>query len=158
MSGGPVRRFDLNANITFMNHLRRREVCKYGAILSVRSLWLFRLIAAIGLMVLPAFGHDLTGRYAASPLHDWFNHLSSAKGLCCSVADGYAVEDADWETKDGHYRVRVPRVANSEEAIWVDVPEEAVITEPNRAGRTMVWPIYSDQSVLVRCFLPGSMT
>ena len=24
---------------------------------------------------------------------------------------------------------------------WIDVPDEAVITEPNRIGRTMVWPI-----------------
>ena len=36
--------------------------------------------------------------------------------------------------KDGHYRVRI-------EGDWVDVPEDAVITEPNRVGRTMVWPI-----------------
>jgi hypothetical protein len=23
---------------------------------------------------------------------------------------------------------------------WIDVPDDAVINEPNRAGRTMVWP------------------
>ena len=38
------------------------------------------------------------------------------------------------KAKGGHYRVRI-------EGEWVDVPDEAVITEPNRVGRTMVWPI-----------------
>ena len=71
--------------------------------------------SVIAVLALPAFGRDLDGRYAASPLHDWFEHLASGKGLCCSFADGYVVQDADWETKDGHYRVRVPRVANSED-------------------------------------------
>jgi hypothetical protein len=41
---------------------------------------------------------------------------------------------------------------------WVDVPDEAVTTEPNRAGRTMVWPRYGDGDVSIRCFIPGSMT
>jgi hypothetical protein len=91
-------------------------------------------------------------------LHDWFEHLASGKGLCCSFADGYVVEDADWETKGGHYRVRVPVAANAADAIWVDVPGEAVINEPNRVGRTMVWPLYGLGPVSIRCFMPGSMT
>jgi hypothetical protein len=70
---------------------------------------------------------DLDGRYADSPLHEWFNHLASSKGLCCSVADGEVVADPDWESRDGHYRVRL-------ENKWVDVPDEALITEPNRVG------------------------
>jgi len=107
---------------------------------------------------LPAFGRDLDGRYRESPLHDWFEHLASRKGLCCSFADGYVVRDADWETMEGHYRVRVPKSADSSDAVWVDVPDEAVITEPNRAGHTMVWPLYTYQGVSIRCFMPGSMT
>jgi hypothetical protein len=43
---------------------------------------------------------DLDGRYADSPLHDWFNHLASGRGLCCSMADGEAVADPDWESKE----------------------------------------------------------
>jgi hypothetical protein len=101
---------------------------------------------------------DLDGRYANSPLKPWFDHLASGKGLCCSMADGYRVEDADWESKDGHYRVRIPKVAGGTEMEWVDVPEDAVITEPNRAGRTMVWPIYGYLGESIRCFMPGSMT
>jgi hypothetical protein len=79
-------------------------------------------------------------------------------GLCCSYADGYVVTDADWETRDSHYHVRVPRAADSKEMVWVDVPDEAVITEPNKAGRTMVWPLYGSEGVSIRCFMPGSMT
>jgi hypothetical protein len=121
-------------------------------------LWSISFAAVVAVLALPVFGRDLDGRYADSPLHDWFEHLASGRGPCCSFVDGYVVEDADWETKDGHYRVRVPRVANSEDGIWVDVPDDAVITEPNRAGRTMVWPFYTDQGVSIRCFMPGSMT
>ena len=54
-----------------------------------------------------------------SSLHDWFEHLASRIGLCCSLADGDVVQDADWEFKNGHYRVRVPTAANSDAAIWV---------------------------------------
>jgi hypothetical protein len=28
---------------------------------------------------------DLDGPYADSPLHDWFNHLASGRGLCCCM-------------------------------------------------------------------------
>ena len=41
---------------------------------------------------------------------------------------------------------------------WHDVPDDAVITEPNRVGRTMVWPIRGYQGLSIRCFMPGSMT
>jgi hypothetical protein len=116
------------------------------------------LIAAIALAILPALGRDVDGRYKESPLHDWFEHLASGKGLCCSYADCYVIQDADWESEDGHYRVRVPNAPSSENLVWVDVPDEAIITEPNKAGRTMVWPLYSFGRVSIRCFMPGSMT
>ena len=127
------------------------------------------LIGLFGLLTWPAPGRDLDGNYKNSPLHDWFEHLASGKGRCCSDADGHIVEEADWETKNGHYRVRVPKAPNSKDTIWVEVPDAAVITEPNKAARTMVWPVYeivqglSDDEegysiVSIRCFMPGSMT
>jgi len=93
------------------------------------------------------------GQYANSnpELKAWFDSLKSGKGPCCSDADGTALSDVDWESHGGHYRVRI-------EGDWVDVPEEAVITEPNRVGRTMVWPIRGYLGVTIRCFMPGSMT
>ena len=84
-------------------------------------------------------------------LKAWFDSLKSGKGPCCSDADGTAINDADWESARGHYRVRI-------EGEWVDVPDEAVVTEPNRVGRTMVWPIRGYLGLTIRCFMPGSMT
>jgi hypothetical protein len=113
------------------------------------------LIAFVALCasVQPAASRD-DGRYAGSPLKPWFDSLKSGKGPCCSVADGVALSDSDWDTKDGHYRVFI-------DGEWWNVPDDAVITEPNRAGRTMVWPVYnrglSGYRINIRCFMPGSM-
>ena len=116
------------------------------------------LICGLGLVALLSIAsahlvqaRDLDGRYANSPLKQWFDSLKSGKGPCCSDADGSAVSDVDWESKDGHYRVRI-------EGEWFDVPDDAVITEPNRVGRTMVWPIKGYLGMTIRCFMPGSMT
>ena len=103
-----------------------------------------------------AAARDLDGRYANSPLKGWFESLHSGKGPCCSDADGTALSDVDWETRDGRYRVRI-------EGRWWDVPEEAVIKVPNRSGHTMVWPVYYREldnllSVEVRCFIAGTMS
>jgi hypothetical protein len=109
-------------------------------------------LTAIGIALL--FGNALArddGRYSGSPLKPWFDGLKSGKGLCCSDADGIAISDPDWESKEGHYRVRL-------DGQWIMVPDDAVITEPNRAGRTMVWPVKSSLGTSIRCFLPGSMT
>jgi len=81
----------------------------------------------------------------------WFDKLASKRGPCCSDADGTAVSDVDWESTNGHYRVRL-------DGQWIDVPDEAVITVPNRVGRTMVWPIRYPGEVFIRCFMPGAMT
>jgi hypothetical protein len=109
------------------------------------------LLAALAAPAMQA--RDLDGRYAGQnpELHQWFEGLRSGKGPCCSDADGTAVSDVDWETAGGHYRVRLDNQ-------WVDVPDDAVITEPNRIGRTMVWPIRGYLGTTIRCFMPGSMT
>lgn len=101
------------------------------------------------------------GRYANSALKPWFDSLRSGKGPCCSDADGYALSDVDWQSAGGRYRVRIPRSndpSDKNEMLWIEVPDDAVITEPNRAGRTMVWPIWGYQGPTIRCFMPGSMT
>ena len=91
------------------------------------------------------------GRYSQSPLKPWFDSLKSGKGPCCSDADGFAVSGPDWESRNGHYLVRIDNE-------WIEVPDDAVITEPNRVGTTMVWPIKGSLGISIRCFLPGSMT
>jgi hypothetical protein len=110
-----------------------------------------RALLLLGLMLAtPALGRD-DGRYANSLLKSWFESLQSEFGQCCTNADGYIVSDPDWESDRGHYRVRI-------DGEWVVVPDGAVITQPNRAGRTMVWKHYIEGHPRVRCFIPGSMT
>ena len=106
----------------------------------MRIAWIFLVLCS------PALAHDPSH----PELNEWFSKLRSGRGLCCSFADGFAVSDVDWESKDGHYRVRL-------ENNWIDVPDDALITEPNRAGRTMVWPMHFDGKTFIRCFMPGSM-
>jgi hypothetical protein len=70
--------------------------------------------------------------------------------VCTAASDRKRVDDADWDTREGHYRVRI-------DGERVDVPNEAVVDGPNRAGHTMVWPYYPDGHPKARCFMPGSM-
>jgi hypothetical protein len=107
------------------------------------------IVAPVVLMARWASAYD-DGRFANSPLKSWFDQLKSGNGLCCSFADGVTVEDVDWDVHDGHYRVRLY-------GAWVPVPDNAVVTEPNRYGRAVVWP-YQDASGVtrIRCFMPGA--
>ena len=94
------------------------------------------------------------GRYAGSPLKAWFDSLANKEHkACCSDADGTALSDVDWESKDGHYRVQL-------DGKWWDVPDEAVLDQPNLWGRTMVWPVpYWDgakRTFQIRCFIAGA--
>jgi hypothetical protein len=118
-----------------------------------RVAWLLGAAGAASLLLSHAVTARDNGQYAStSPeLKAWFDSLRSGKGPCCSDADGSAVSDVDWESSSGHYRVRL-------DGKWLDVPDEAVITGPNRVGRTMVWPMRGDSGPVIRCFMPGSMT
>jgi hypothetical protein len=96
----------------------------------------------------PAFARD-DGRYADDTLKYWFDHLSSNRGMCCSFADGFSVSDVDWDVRDGHYRVWL-------HGEWIDVPDAAVVTGPNRYGPAVVWPYMDNKgNTNIRCFLPG---
>ena len=144
----------LHTGLQVHRHIRKRA----GRRRTARPETAFRLSLVVSLAL--AFtavssglgqARDPDGRYANSPLKQWFDSLRSGKGPCCSDADGSAVADVDWESRDGHYRVRL-------DGDWIDVPDEAVITEPNRVGRTMVWPMRGYLGLSIRCFMPGSMT
>jgi hypothetical protein len=92
------------------------------------------------------------GRFSGSPLKEWFENLVSGNGLCCAFADGVSVQDVDWDTQEGHYRIRI-------RGEWFVVPDDAVVTEPNRFGLAVVWP-YNDRygNTQIRCFIPGAGT
>ena len=109
--------------------------------------WLIFLLA----MTLPALARD-DGRYKDQPLHDWFQGLASGKGLCCSFADGSAIQDVDWDVRDGHYLVRL-------HGEWIVVPDAALVTDGNKFGPAVVWPYMdSEGAIQIRCFLPGGGT
>ena len=92
------------------------------------------------------------GRFANSPLKEWFDRLASRNGLCCAFADGVSLQDVDWDTQEGHYRVRI-------QGEWFVVPDAAVVTEPNRFGPAVVWPYKdNDGRTQIRCFMPGAGT
>ena len=54
---------------------------------------MMRIVLIFVLLCSPAVAHDPS----RPDLNNWFDHLASGKGLCCSFADGFAVSDVDWE-------------------------------------------------------------
>ena len=93
-----------------------------------------------------ARAHD----YRHPELNGWYESLHSGKGPCCDGTDATRVDDADWETQDGHYRVLL-------HGEWINVPNSSVVTEPNRYGPAVVWPYMdSNGTIYIRCFLPGA--
>ena len=113
----------------------------------------FVILIVVMLLSSAAMAHDPK----RPELNGWFNGLHNGiGGQCCSNMDGKVVLDADWDSKDGHYRVRI-------DGEWIDVPDDAVIKEPNLYGPTVVWPKPSSfygahVKTTILCFLPGSMT
>ena len=118
---------------------------------SVRN-WLAWPIIAISLVliVVPVRAHD----HANAGLDPWYKSLSSrGGGPCCGGpnVDADAVNDGDWEVRGGHYWIRY-------RGTWMEVPDAMVLTQPNFAGRTLVWMFYVNGEPKIRCFIPGSMT
>src|SRR5262249_53611106 len=110
------------------------------------------IICCVSLWCFPklALARDINGKYAISPLKQWFDSLASRRGPCCSAADGQKVEDVDWDSKDGKYRVRL-------DGQWIEVPPDTLVTVPNKFGPAVVWP-YKDYEgrTQIRCFIPGA--
>ena len=83
------------------------------------------------------------GQYTNNPLKSWFDSLKSKKGFCCSDADGHLT---DYQMRENQYWVPI-------NGTWTAVPDDAVITEPNKLGRAMLW-LTPDHEI--RCFIPAS--
>ncbi len=139
-------------NIPYQQYCLTR-LAELQRLVSCTSYYSGLIAIALLLASTTAFARDPDGKYArANPeMHKWFEQLRSQAGeACCALDDGNLVKDSDWRSKDGHYQVFLDNG-------WIDVPENAVIKEPNRYGRTVLWPYYEDGHPYVRCFLPGSM-
>ena len=70
-----------------------------------------------------AFARD-DGRYADDPLK------------CCSFADGFSVNNVDWDTNHGHYRVLL-------HGEWINVPNSSHVPPRSHgvcpAGKRIRW-------------------
>jgi hypothetical protein len=92
-------------------------------------------------------------------LKPWFQSLKSKSGAAC-CDDGEA-EHAEAVAKGG-YKVFLKNPWNPEgSGKWFDVPDHAVVEQPNLNGPAMVWwyPSYGldgTMTPLVRCFIPGA--
>lgn len=129
-------------------------------------------LVGIGILFWAAGAHagDPTGFWrreiaaGRAPSSEWWNGLHDKHARpCCSHADGLKVEDVDWDSKDGHYRVyaRGWKIAgvNIPDG-WIEVPDNAVIDEPNLYGSAVVWPYLtlettSTSVAAIRCFMKG---
>lgn len=95
-------------------------------------------------------------------LNTWFKSLKNKVGKhCCDTGDGQYVE-AEWDMAKGGYKVLLKHPHRpADPGQWFDVPDSAVIDQPNLSGVAIVWwyPSYdaSDGSMipLWRCFIPG---
>jgi hypothetical protein len=111
------------------------------------------LLAAAVILV-----RDPTGKWAGDPLRPWFESLRNKAGMsCCARADGYPVDDGEWDIEGNHYRVFL----NGE---WSIVPDDVVILSPNKFGKAIVWLALQGEldtdrpplSTRILCFMPGS--
>lgn len=130
----------------------------------MKYIWTVLFIACVFIvwffLKLPGYTKEGDDHGNHGALKAWFDKLQSSKGMCCSFADGISVRDVDWGTKDGHYIVKIPATAafpGSKD--YIDVPDAAVVTEPNRYGPAVVWPYFDGSGAIqIRCFIPGALT
>lgn len=119
------------------NQMRQPHLCRPFVV------WAITLISVVLLFMAVAHAHDSH----RPELNEWFMGLHSDGGAwCCNGDDTTQVDE--WESKDGHYRVKV-------NGRWLDVPDDAVISKPNLDGQTLVW-LKAYPPNAVRCFMPGA--
>jgi hypothetical protein len=86
-------------------------------------------------------------------LDGWYDSLKSDRGdVCCTHTEPIIVDG--WEYQGGHYWIFL-------RGQWQQVPDDAVVKKPNLAGRAMIWQGYPKNAsgpIVIRCFLPGTMT
>jgi hypothetical protein len=126
--------------------------------------------AIVAIVVLWAFGVNARtlypGQWAQVDPEErrWFNNQHVTAGpykgsSCCSLADGtYAEEDI----RGDHYwaRFSYSYAGKDYDSGWMEMPDDSVIHDPNRHGRTTVWYGVDDDAgdahVFIRCFAPGA--
>jgi hypothetical protein len=108
------------------------------------------LLLAAGVILV----RDSNAKWAGDSLEPWFQSLQNKVGIyCCAKADGYPLEDGEWDIKENNYRVFI-------QGRWVVVPDDAVLSGPNKFGKAIVWfrnyPGRVTPDIRIQCFIPGS--
>lgn len=107
-------------------------------------MFLALVVAAIGALVRVAGAHD----HSRPELNGWLKSLySKSKTWCCDGNDHDPIDA--WEANGTRYRVKF-------RGIWFEVPDDAVVTEPNKTGDALLW---MDKGITLkpRCFMPGAL-
>lgn len=128
-------------------------------------------VAIVALALLLGMHFARAHDHSRAELDGWFTTLKSSKGPCCDRTDTMHLAEIDWVTQNkpgSHFRVKVPATKEGfaaameggdvAEMTWIDVPDDALVEEPNKAGHALVWPLYGYGGLTIRCFMPGSMT
>lgn len=116
--------------------------------------WLTLIGASLVLLLLALWIHPVRAHDHNRPgLDRWYGTLASGKGPCCGgpSVDAKTLDGPEWGRIGNRYWVIIDGVRH-------DVPDEAVLNQPNLDGRTLVWPIGGWGGLTIRCFMPGSMT
>lgn len=117
------------------------------------ALWCIIVLATAVVLLIIAYHSTVHAHDHARPdLDGWYSQLRSGLGPCCGgpQIDATTVDDIDWKIVGERYAVRL-------EGEWQDVPPLAVVKEPNRAGRALVWTYRDNGDLRVRCFMPGTL-
>jgi hypothetical protein len=115
-------------------------------------LWIITVLVVSCAVIL--ISHGAYSHEHGQDVSGWFKSLQNRKQMsCCDGSDAMRLDDVDWESKDGHFRVRI-------EGQWYDVPEDRVVDGPNKAGTAMVWPWKPCPACQweIRCFMMGGGT
>ena len=136
------------------------------------------LLALYAVILSAAHARDIKGEFRdlSEPQQRWVTglHAPGQSIPCCDISDGTkAQEEPHHEGQMTEYRASFEACQdayNTESARWepincemvtMDIPDEVVIREGNRIGRTVVWYVYeaaSESKVVhlrIRCFLPA---
>lgn len=141
-----------------------RDWSEYVAVVAMSiSIILLVVLLWVGLATKASGREHYPGQYAQvdPKTRQWFRDqkVPGSDIKCCSEADGVFAEE---EIRGTHYWVRfVAKQYNDGaptteiESGWMQVPDEAVIHEPNRHGAAVVWWGWQDR-LFIRCFIPGA--
>lgn len=118
------------------------------------------LIAAAAVLVallwgIAALAHTHDWAQLTPQQRQWFREQTqpNTKQLCCSEPDvGSDAEIVEEDIREGKYWIRSPKT----HGVWVKVPDHAVLTEPNKFGRPVVWWRWQDGNPVAFCFAPGA--